>query len=79
MPAVRLANFLCDQCVILLPHTPAPCATKLALNEILEAFTIYYRGNSLEDTSRRLSSRHGHIVNPATISRWLAADPDLTT
>jgi len=49
------------------------------LNEILEAFTIYNRGNSLEDTSRRLSSRHGHAVNPATISRWLAAHSGLTT
>jgi len=31
------------------------------LNEIVEAITIYNRGNSLEDTSRRLSSRHGAV------------------
>jgi hypothetical protein len=49
------------------------------LHEILEAFTIYNRGNSLEDTSSRLSSRFGHAINPATISRWLAAHPGLTT
>lgn len=62
--------------------TPGPRALRnktYPLNEILEAFTIYNRGNSLEDTSRRLSSRHGHAVNPATISRWLAAHPGLTT
>jgi len=49
------------------------------LNEILEALTLYNRGLSLEDTARRLSSRHGHSVSPATISRWLAAHPGLTT
>ncbi len=62
--------------------TPGPRAVRnktYPLNEILEAFTIYNRGNSLEDTSRRLSSRYGHAVNPATISRWLAAHPGLTT
>lgn len=26
-----------------------------------------------------MSSRHGHTINPATISRWLTAHPDLTT
>ena len=49
------------------------------LNEILDAFTTYNRGYTLEETSRRLSSRHGHAVNPATISRWLAEHPGLTT
>src|ERR1700675_3552433 len=62
--------------------TPGPRAIRnktYPLNEILEAFTIYNRGNSLEDTSRRLSSRYGHAVSPATISRWLAEHPGLTT
>jgi hypothetical protein len=49
------------------------------LNEILEALTTYNRGYSLEETSRRLSSRYGHRIDPATISRWLAAHPGLTT
>jgi hypothetical protein len=60
--------------------TPGPRALRnktYPLSEILEALTIYNRGNSLEDTSRRLSSRYGHTVNPATISRWLAAHPGL--
>jgi transposase-like protein len=46
--------------------TPGPRALRnktYPLNEILEAFTIYNRGYSLEDTSRRLSSRYGHAVN----------------
>lgn len=49
------------------------------LREIPEAITAYNRGNSLAETSRRISSRHGHPVNLATISRWLAAHPALAT
>jgi transposase-like protein len=62
--------------------TPGPRALRnktYPLAEILEAMTAYNRGYSLEETSRRLSSRHGHTVSPATISRWLAAHPSLTT
>jgi transposase-like protein len=62
--------------------TPGPRAIRnktYPANEILEALTTYHRGFSLEDTSRRLSSRYGHAINPATISRWLAAHPRLTT
>ena len=62
--------------------TPGPRAMRnktYPLNEIFEALTAYNRGLSLEDTARRLSSRHGHTVNPATISRWLAAHPGITT
>ena len=62
--------------------TPGPRALRnktYPLAEILEAMTAYNRGYSLEETSRRLSSRHGHSLSPATISRWLAAHPSLTT
>jgi len=62
--------------------TPGPRALRnktYPLAEILEAMTAYNRGYSLEETSRRLSSRHGHTLSPATISRWLAAHPSLTT
>jgi hypothetical protein len=62
--------------------TPGPRAMRnktYPLNEIFEALTAYNRGLLLEDTARRLSSRHGHTVNPATISRWLASHPGLTT
>ena len=51
----------------------------LSLDEILEALTAYNQGHSLEDAARRLSSRYGHAINPATISRWLSAHPGLTT
>jgi hypothetical protein len=62
--------------------TPGPRALRNKTyppGEILEALTTYNRGHSLEDTSRRLSSRYGHTINPATISRWLAQHPGLTT
>jgi hypothetical protein len=62
--------------------TPGPRALRnktYPLAEILDALTEYNRGHSLEEVSRRLSSRHGHAINPATISRWLSAHPGLTT
>jgi hypothetical protein len=62
--------------------TPGPRALRnktYPLREILDALTEYNRGHSLEEVSRRLSSRHGHKINPATISRWLSAHPRLTT
>jgi transposase-like protein len=62
--------------------TPGPRALRnktYPLHEILDALSTYNRGYPLEETSRRMSSRHGHTVNPATISRWLAAHPRLTT
>jgi DNA-directed RNA polymerase subunit RPC12/RpoP len=49
------------------------------VNEILEALTQYDRGNTLEETARTISSRHGHPVAPSTISRWLSEHPALTT
>src|SRR6202795_1340482 len=49
------------------------------LPEILEAFTRYDRGNTLEATAEKISSRYGHGVAPSTISRWLAEHPALTT
>jgi hypothetical protein len=49
------------------------------VSEILEALTSYNRGYSLEEVSRKLSSRYGHAVSPSTISRWLATHAGLTT
>ncbi len=62
--------------------TPGPRAIRnktYPLHEILEAITAYNRGYSFDEVSRRLSSRHGHVIAPSTISRWLAAHPGLTT
>jgi transposase-like protein len=49
------------------------------LPEILEALTLYDRGNTLEATAEKISSRYGHRVALSTISRWLAEHPALTT
>ena len=62
--------------------TPGPRSLRgktYPLAEILDALTAFNRGHSLEETSRRLSSRYGHAISPSTISRWLAAHPRLTT
>src|SRR5271157_5548446 len=62
--------------------TPGPRAVRnktYPINEILEALTQYDRGSTLEETSRTISSRHGHPVAPSTISRWLSEHPALTT
>ena len=61
---------------------PGPRAVRnktYPVNEILEALTQYDRGNTLEETARTISSRHGHPVAPSTISRWLSERPALTT
>jgi transposase-like protein len=49
------------------------------LPEILEAFSLYDRGNTLELTAEKISSRYGHRIAPSTISRWLSEHPALTT
>jgi len=49
------------------------------LPEILEALTLYDRGNTLEATAEKISSRYGHRVAPSIISRWLSEHPALTT
>jgi DNA-directed RNA polymerase subunit RPC12/RpoP len=62
--------------------TPGPRAVRnktYPVNEILEALTLYDRGNTLEETARNISSRHGHPVAASTISRWLSEHPALTT
>jgi hypothetical protein len=54
---------------------PAPRAIRnktYPLPEILEALTLYDRGNTLAATAAKISSRFGHRVAPSTISRWLA-------
>ena len=58
--------------------TPGPRVVRnktYPVNEILEALTQYDRGNTLEETARTISSRHGHPVAASTISRWLSEHP----
>ena len=49
------------------------------LPEILEALTLYNRGNTLGDTATKISSRYGHPVAASSISRWLSEHPTLTS
>jgi transposase-like protein len=78
LETVRL--FRCRSCGR--TFTPGPRALRnktYPLNEILEALTLYSRGYSLAETAAHLSSHHGHTVNAATISRWFAQHPRLTS
>src|SRR3982074_3251326 len=72
--------YRCRSCGRTFPPGPLAIRNKTyPLPEILEAFTLYDRGNTLEATAEKISSRYGHRVAPSTISRWLAEHPALTT
>jgi hypothetical protein len=72
--------FLCRACGRTFAPGPRAIRNKTyPLPEILEALTFYNRGNTLEATAEKISSRHGHRVAPSTISRWLSEHPALTT
>ena len=78
LETVRL--FRCRSCGRSFTAGPRALRNKtFPLPEILEALTLYDRGYSQAETAARLSSHHGHTVNPATISRWLAERPRLTS
>ena len=72
----RVPLFRCRACGR--TFTPGPRAVRnktYPVNEILEALTLYDRGSALEETARKISSRHGHPVAASTISRWLSSIP----
>jgi hypothetical protein len=72
--------FLCRSCGRKFTVGPRAIRCKTyPLPEILEALSLYDRGNTLEATAEKISSRYGHQVAASTISRWLAQHPALTT
>jgi transposase-like protein len=72
--------FLCRSCGRKFTVGPRAIRNKTyPLPEILEALSLYDRGNTLEATADKISSRYGHRVAPSTISRWLSEHPTLTT
>lgn len=76
----RVPLFRCRGCGRTFAPGPRAVRNKTyPVNEILEALTLYNRGNTLEETAAKISSRHGHAVAPSTISRWLSQHPALTT
>jgi hypothetical protein len=76
----RVPLFRCRACGRTFAPGPRAVRNKTyPINEILEALTLYDRGNTLEETAAKISSRHGHAVAPSTISRWLTEHPSLTT
>ena len=75
----RVPLFRCRGCGRTFAPGPRAVRNKTyPVNEILEALTLYDRGNTLEETAAKISSRHGHAVAPSTISRWLSQHPSLT-
>jgi hypothetical protein len=78
LETVRL--YRCRTCDHRFSPGPRPLRNKTyPIAEIIEGLTDYNRGHSLEETARRISSRHGHTIAGSTISRWLQAHPGLTT
>jgi DNA-directed RNA polymerase subunit RPC12/RpoP len=76
----RVPLYRCRACGRTFAAGPLAIRNKIyPLPEILEALTLYNRGNTLEDTARKISSRYGHRVAPSTISRWLSEHPALTS
>jgi transcription elongation factor Elf1 len=70
--------FLCRSCGRTFTVGPRAIRNKTyPLPEILEALSLYNRGNTA--TEEKISSRYGHEVAPSTISRWLSEHPALTT
>lgn len=78
LETIRL--YRCRTCEHRFSPGPRPLRNKTyPIAEIIDGLTQYNRGHSLEETARRLSSRHGHSIAASTISRWLQAHPGLTT
>jgi len=72
--------YRCRACGRTFAPGPRPLRNKTyPVNEILDAFTLYDRGHTLEETAAKISSRHSRHVAPSTISRWLSAHPTLIT
>jgi hypothetical protein len=80
LPCEDVPLFLCRSCGRAFTVGPRAIRNKTyPLPEILEALSLYNRGNTLEATADKISSRYGHQVAPSTISRWLSEHPALTT
>ena len=62
--------------------TPGPAALRnktYPIRLVLQALTLYNLGYSLNETARRLRSKSGRAVSPATIATWLGAHKEHTT
>jgi transposase-like protein len=78
LEAIRL--YRCQTCNHRFSPGPRPLRNKTyPVAEIIDGLTHYNRGHSLEETARRISSRHGCNIAASTVSRWLQAHPGLTT
>jgi ATP-dependent exoDNAse (exonuclease V) beta subunit len=76
----KVPLFLCRSCGRKFAVGPRAIRNKTyPLTEIFDALSLYDRGNTLEATAEKISSRYGHRVAPSTISRWLSEHPALTT
>jgi transposase-like protein len=78
LETIRL--YRCRTCDHRFSAGPRPLRNKtFPVAEIIDGLTHYNRGHSLEETARRISSRHGQRIAASTVSRWLQAHPRLTT
>jgi transposase-like protein len=62
--------------------TPGPAALRnktYPIRTVLQALTLYDLGYSVNETARRLKSKSGRAVSPATIATWIGAYKEHTT
>ena len=62
--------------------TPGPAALRnktYPIRLVLQALTLYDLGYSLDETAKRLKSKSGRAISPATIAMWIGAHKDQTT
>ena len=62
--------------------TPGPAALRnktYPIRLVLQALTLYDLGYSLNETAKRLKSKSGRAISPATIAMWIGAHKDQTT
>ena len=62
--------------------TPGPAALRnktYPIRLVLQALTLYNIGYSLNETAKRLKSKSGRAVSPATIATWIGAHKEHTT
>ena len=74
-----LQRWYCRTCTVTFSPRTAGKGSTYPLQVTLEALCYFYRGFTIEETTRYINRRFGVSVHPRTTSRWLSEYRDLTT